>query len=564
MITRQPNPVQHTPRRASTVLCLGVLIAIILCLATKGMLNENNISMNGDMPRHLMNGALILDFFRELPIADPLRFAYNYYATYPALSLGFHPPLLPLVEAPVFAILGVSVFSGRVVMVAFLLLGVIAWFKLIQLVYDQKMALLSSLLLATNPYLIAQTRIVMTDIPALAMIILSAYLLILYCTTERRLHGFFFLLAFVLTVLARPQALFMLLVFLAYLALNDRRKPFLSAVTSPLVLLTGMVIVVSIALFIGFGTHNVGWLTKGGILKHLSMKNLTYPLKCLGSFHIAVSALVMALVSLLFALKRKDRRILLFLLWIMGCYIQAVYIGPSESRYSLYWIPPFCLLAALITATNDIRINIATITIILFISGNQFSHAMAMDPQTNVGYYETARYLIEGVTDKNVLYSSSSDTGYLWFFTRSLDPDRKTIIFRADKILATANFNRIVEERITTKEELYTTLKELGIEYVVIDGKEFNSRSLNLLRDEMTSDKFRLLKNIKLQGKRFPIGSVISIYQFTEHTPPKQGIQLHMALPIVNHTITVSLDELMANRRSQKTDRPDNREKPLY
>lgn len=532
----------------TTALSLGLLFAVILCLATKGMLNENTIRMNGDMPRHLMNGALILDLLRNLPVTDPLWYLSHYYASYPAISLGFHPPLLPLAEAPFFALFGVSIFSGRVVMIVFLLIGVIAWFKLISLVYDQKTAFLSSLLMVTNPYLIDQSRMVMTDVPALAMVILTTYLLVLFCANCRRAYGGGFLLAFLFSILARPQTLFMVPVYLLYLAMKRRGQPLLPLLVSPPVVLTGVCIAAVAAAFIRLGTHNVQWLTHGSALSHITSHNLLYPLICLGKYHVGMPVLAVALVSLTSGWFKKDERLTLFLAWLVCTYLQAVYLGPSEARYSFYWLPPLCLLVALTAGANSNRIRTAAIMIILLLSGQQFRSAMAMDPPVTGGYLEAARYVTGELAGSTVLYCSSRDTGYLCFFARSLAPRRTTLILRADKILATASFNRIVNEKISTKEELYATLKKLGITHVVMDGREFNSRSLTLLKNEVFSDKFRLVQSIRRHSAGSSAGSDITIHEFTGHTPPEQGARLCMALPLVSHTINVSLDDLRAFR----------------
>jgi hypothetical protein len=73
---------------------LIILMAVIIAIASKGILSEGTIAI-GDMPRHAMNGVFLYDALRDLP-PDPLAYAYRYFARYPALSLGHHPMLLPL------------------------------------------------------------------------------------------------------------------------------------------------------------------------------------------------------------------------------------------------------------------------------------------------------------------------------------------------------------------------------------------------------------------------------------------------------------------------------------
>ncbi len=522
----------------------GVLAAVIFSLSTKGMLSEGSISMNGDMSRHLMNGALILDFFRELPLADPLRFLYRYYAAYPALSLGFHPPLLPMVEAPFFALLGVSVFSGRVVILAFLLAGIRGWFALIRLVFDRKVAFLSSLLLVTNPFIVRHSRTVMTDIPALSMVMITVYLFERYSRGRERTLSLF-LTSLLLSALARPQTLFMIAVYLLHGVTSGGVRRFRSSLTAPRFLLSTFCLSGLIVLTLRFGSHNLSWLTHGSLLHGFRRESILYPLECLGMYHFAPFTLTAAVISLFIALWRKEGRVALFLLWIGCCYLQAVCIGPSEPRYSLYWIPPFCLLMALLPSLPGRRWSVVATICILAMVASQFVTAFAMESEPMEGYRDTARYLAEEGKGKIVLYSSDLDTGYFCFFTRSLDPWRKSLVLRADKILATSNYNKIVENRITRRGDLYKVMTDLGIDHVVLQGGEFHSSSLNLLRDEVKTDRFRLLKAIPVstRGGRFG-ASVISIYEFRGHTPPKPGAELRMNLPLVNGRISVRMDEL--------------------
>jgi Dolichyl-phosphate-mannose-protein mannosyltransferase len=519
---------------------MGLLLAVILSLSTRGMLSEGTISMNGDMPRHLMNGALILDFFRELPLADPLGFVYRYYATYPALSLGFHSPLLPMAEAPLFALLGVSVFSGRVVILAFLLAGVWAWFSLIRLVFDRKIAFLSSLLLVTNPCIVRNSRIVMTDIPALSMVMITVYLFERYSRSKERTLATLFLLSLLLTTLARPQTLFMIAVYLLHAVTSGDVRRFKASLTSTHLLLSCVLLVGMIAVALRFGTHNVSWLMHG-----FRRESFFYPLECLGTYHFDPFLLLAAAAGLIIIALQKDGRITLFMFWIGCCYLQAVAIGPSEPRYSIYWIPPFCLLAALLSRVPGRQLGTVATLIIVTLSVNQFIAAFAMEPHSMEGYHEAAQYLSGDGKGKRVLYSSDQDTGYLCFFTRALDPSTKSMILRADKILATSNYNRIVENRVVVRGDLYAIMKNLGIDYVVVQGGGGHSISLNLLRDEVKTDHFRLLNVIPVHPRSGLAGnSDIAIYEFREHALPKPDAKLEMNLPLVNRRISVRMDEL--------------------
>jgi len=98
-----------------------VLICIVsLLLATKGIRDEGTVSLQGDMPRYMMNGVYFYDLTRDLPFLNIIDYTLQYFARYPALSLGQHPLLPGIVQVPFYSIFGISVFSARLMTVFFM------------------------------------------------------------------------------------------------------------------------------------------------------------------------------------------------------------------------------------------------------------------------------------------------------------------------------------------------------------------------------------------------------------------------------------------------------------
>ena len=72
--------------------------------------------LSGDMARYVMNGVFVYDLIADGGVTsygDLVSYAERYYAKYPALSLGHHPPLPYLSAVPFFWIFGVSLFAVR-------------------------------------------------------------------------------------------------------------------------------------------------------------------------------------------------------------------------------------------------------------------------------------------------------------------------------------------------------------------------------------------------------------------------------------------------------------------
>lgn len=72
-------------KHQSWFFCL-VLSIIIGVLFLTGAPMDGSFSW-GDSPRHALNGAFIMDLFKDLPFDDPVGYAYNYYSQYPALTI---------------------------------------------------------------------------------------------------------------------------------------------------------------------------------------------------------------------------------------------------------------------------------------------------------------------------------------------------------------------------------------------------------------------------------------------------------------------------------------------
>ncbi len=165
------------------------------------------------------------------------------------------------------------------------------------------------------------------------------------------------------------------------------------------------------------------------------------------------------------------------------------------------------------------------------------------EPTFADGYEQTAKYVVENPKGESVLFMSKVDTGYFVFFVRKHDPHKNMVVLRADKLLVTSSMNFIVEERITTRDEI---LDDYGIGYVVIEESEFKSSPLIWLKEEVKSNKFILRKKVPILSSDYRLQDVsLAIYEYKEYTPPKHGKVLHMDIPLMNDSIQVKFDDLL-------------------
>jgi hypothetical protein len=136
-----------------------------------------------DASRHAMNGVFLRDFLMEGGLLHPLRFAKAYYQQYPAINIGFYPPFMYIASVPFLAVFGAShAVSQSVVALHALLAGVMVYL-ICQRLMDRWSALLAALAILALPEIALWSRQVQLDVPALALLLCTAWALIHYLHT---------------------------------------------------------------------------------------------------------------------------------------------------------------------------------------------------------------------------------------------------------------------------------------------------------------------------------------------------------------------------------------------
>jgi 4-amino-4-deoxy-L-arabinose transferase-like glycosyltransferase len=109
---------------------LTIAIALLFAvLAMRGAL-DSDITYN-DQARHAMNGVVLHDLVRDKAWGSPIAYYMKYFARYPSLSMPYHPPLFPAVEALFFTIFGISQFTARLTVASFVFGVGILLFRLV-------------------------------------------------------------------------------------------------------------------------------------------------------------------------------------------------------------------------------------------------------------------------------------------------------------------------------------------------------------------------------------------------------------------------------------------------
>ncbi|WP_029001208.1 glycosyltransferase family 39 protein [Azohydromonas australica] len=177
-----------------------------------------------DASRHAMNSVFIRDLLLEGGLLHPIDFARNYYQQYPGLTIGFYPPLFYLSAAPWLALFGVHHAVNQAVVVLYALLGGSLVYLLCVRHMGRLAATATALCVLAMPDTALWSRQVQLDVPAIALMLASAYGLIRYLETDGSPRWLLFTtLGLGLAILTRVQAIFAIPVLLFFLFADPRR-----------------------------------------------------------------------------------------------------------------------------------------------------------------------------------------------------------------------------------------------------------------------------------------------------------------------------------------------------
>jgi 4-amino-4-deoxy-L-arabinose transferase-like glycosyltransferase len=214
--------VRDTALRWERLLTLApLLLATFFGLWSLRGVSGSNIA-DYDSPTHALNGAFVFDMFRHWKIPHPVEYGYWYYSRLPALSLPYHPPLFPVLEALIFSIFGVSPFSSRLAVAIATSVAVLLMIRLVRKSHGSRLlALMVTASFFALPTVQRLSNTVMLEIPALVFV-LAAFLFLVpdeeILQTRRSLWFAIFAAAAVWT----KQTVFLFLLPFLYVLVSGR------------------------------------------------------------------------------------------------------------------------------------------------------------------------------------------------------------------------------------------------------------------------------------------------------------------------------------------------------
>ncbi len=176
--------------RDLVVFC-ALFLAVIAAQITAGAYHSERNSYS-DEAAHFMNGLLVRDYLRDGLGQSPVKFAEEYYLSYPKIAPGMWPPLFD-VALGVVALPGWPPFGTALVLLAFATAWT-AWrlYRIVAAGGSRLGATLVASLFVLTPIVVDMTSAVMLDIVVAAFALEATYWLALFFRSEDWRHAVLF------------------------------------------------------------------------------------------------------------------------------------------------------------------------------------------------------------------------------------------------------------------------------------------------------------------------------------------------------------------------------------
>ncbi|HUU34906.1 MAG TPA: glycosyltransferase family 39 protein, partial [Vicinamibacterales bacterium] len=540
--------------RARLLLCACAALALLLGGVRFG--DESYVSLQGDMPRHLMNGVFFRDALYDLPfgsIGEAAEYARYYYARYPALSIGHHPFLIALAEAPLYAVFGVSVTTARVVSLTFFVIGVLYLYKLVSELFDPWAGAAAAAVYASSAQLVDLAQAVMTETSALALLVVAAYYSHRFAVTGRSRAIVMATLLAAGSVWAKQLAVVALPGLVVHVWWRVGWRRLLRADVVGATLLSAVVVAPLVPITLMLSPFNVGHAV-GAAMSINQAGRLAYTAGLLGEafrMHFSWPVLALSAAGFVLLLVRRPALALTVLVWVASTLVFVGVVGNQDAvRYSIYWIPPLALCFGALASRAVGPRSVVVGVLLLVAIATQVAASSTIRQAGAHGYEEAAEYVVANPRGSTVMFAGDVDTGFFTFFVRKHDSARAAIVIRADKVLTTSMMDKVAaEDRISDPAQIADIVRRFGVGYVVVEDRPSASKVQNWLLDDLKSARY-------VERLRVPTGSTdprlrnisVVVYEVSGATSAAADARLEIKLPLVSQQIDISLSDLIARK----------------
>jgi hypothetical protein len=518
---------EQTPPAIRLEWCLCIAIALAFAAWGLRTIGAYNV-VETDAARHAMNGVFFHDLLERGKLTHVLSFARNYYAHFPALSLPYHPPLFPVIEAVFFTLFGVNVFAARLAVATAIFVVAIVMFRLTKATSrSTAVAAFSTMAFLALPEALWLGGDVMLEFPALAFTLLAISCLRPVDTeyTMRRALAFTALAS--AAVWTKQQTVFLGAVPVIYIALLGRWRFFRQAPIWVSTALFGVAVAALSSLSLPFHGAGVNQAipsaaphVQQSTYSSLFVRNLEFYIHGYPQMTGWAGVILMAalLAALCFGLFRR-RTLALYAAWALPALGVLLLIRPIATRYFFFTYPALMALgyAGLISLVERLtgrrRWAIGVAAAVTMLALAQFPYRT----QFLHGPEEAARLIAEKRPHR-VLYCGGTDGNFIFNY-RALQPGLGTTIITGDKL----------SPKMFTPAGLEEFAHDYGVQYIAMEDAPMLAAKrpwIPLLKSPPPS--LVPMYDVRMTSAGRWNGT-IHIYRFTNPSPrPKDDLSMRM------------------------------------
>lgn len=539
----------------STAWLIHLLLAALVGLLFLGAHADGSYWWS-DAPRHALNGVFVKDLIVAAPWSDPSRYAYDYYAQYPALTILFYPPLFYAVSAPFYALFGVS--ESTALLVVALHYVAFAWgaSALFRCWLPAWPAAAAAAMLCLLPEIAFWGRQVMLEVPSLAFFIWSAVLFTRYrhAASARPLLLYGAAALLLLAMYTKLTAGFLALAFGGTLLYERRAAALKDRHVWLAALLACIGLIPLLVLTVKFGQANIqsAYRINDSLVSRRSLDGWLWYLRQfpgqLGWAMLAAGAAGMMAAAWSAVAAVRGRRpaasalsrgdAVFWLLWMMAGYLFFSAIDLKEARHSVYILPPLVLAAALLLMRiRQPRWRGAALAALTAAVGLQ---TVLLRPVAYVGgYAEAARLVAEQAPkDSSVLFSGYRDGSFV-FNMRTHEERRDLTVVRADKMLLNVAVRRElgVKEHELSEKDILAQIDGLNVSYLVVQPGFWNDLAvMQRFERVLAAGQFEEVARIATPNNVRAYEKELVIYRNKAPSGRRAGPR-KLDLPIINRSI---------------------------
>lgn len=520
--------------------CAAVFLALLFALSgLRGA--AGGAPIDYDAPRHALNGAMLRDLVAEGAILHPVDFARTYYSHFPALTIPYHPPLFPAVEAVFYQFFGVSYLTARLtvaftVALTFLLLYILGR----RLTGSEFTALAAAAFFFLLPLTRLMTGEVMLEMPSLALVIVSLLLLHKALDTGPPFRGLIgFGIAAAATVWTKQTAMFVIGVPVVALFAKYRLLPLKHWRVWVGLAISSAASVLMIALMkVAGASSNTTWDYEP--LPRMALHHADFYFRIVWDNFTAAGTLLLIAGLLWYGYQRlraghwlpTDLAVAAIAMNVALVLV----LPPADGRYLLPAFPMAILLAMWSVSDWASRFHIPAIALraaTAAVFGVIFAATSLAAPPTLTGIPEAAQMVASREPDRVLVCADHN--GPIVFEFRVHQPSRKTFVLRGHGLPA-ATFEPAAFGKF---------LHDYGIEYVLMEDTIKPEPYDGLKADAVDGLQFE--RAFRVDGDRNSTG-VIRVYRFLH--PSASPAKRFRALSAIG----TSEREVILDRTDQKNE----------